>query len=207
MIDKIQWLGYGSFVIQGPPLIYINPWRVVRSVFHADVILVGHHQYEFCSPADIAKLRGPETRIITNEAVAQEIEDCTIIRPLQSVTIDRAGIKAIPAYSTTDMRFPAEAGGLGFVISLNYYDIYYAGSTEVIPELELVKPDIAILPINGGGILSVEDAVEVVKMMRPRWVIPSHWGGVGENATLVDAQRFKDLVGGRAEVIIPSTTR
>lgn len=207
MIDRIQWLGHGSFSIQGPPLIYINPWRVVRSVFHADVILVGHHHYEFCSPADIAKLRGPETQIITNEAVAQEIEGCTVIRPLQSITVDRAGIKAVPAYSLHDLRYPLEAGGLGFVVSLNYYDIYYAGCSQIIPEMNLLKPDIAILPINGSGTLTVEDAVEVVKSMRPRWVIPSHWGAIGEDATLVDAQRFKELVGGRAEVIIPTLSR
>ena len=54
MIDRIQWLGHGSFFIQGPPLIYINPSRVTRRTFLADVILVGHAHQEHFSVADIS---------------------------------------------------------------------------------------------------------------------------------------------------------
>ena len=99
MIEQIQWLGYGSFFIQGPPLIYINPSRVTRHTFLADVILVGHHHDDHFSMADIRKLRGPQTRVLTNEHLAKEIEGSHIIRPWQSIMVDRAGIKAIPAYS------------------------------------------------------------------------------------------------------------
>lgn len=198
MIDKIQHLGYASFLIQGPPLIYIDPWRIVKGVFHADAILISHNHYAHCSPADVDKLRGVDTLVIGNEAVAQELEDVTILRPLQSIQVDRAGIKAIPAYSPGDFRHPKEQGGLGFVISVNYYDIYYAGNTLMIPEMDLIRPDIAILPINGEGTLSSEDAVELIKQMHPRWVIPSHWRSIEE------AERFKAQVAGRAEVVIPS---
>ncbi len=207
MIDRIQWLGHGSFIIQGPPLIYINPWRVVRSVFHADVILVSHDHYEHCSLADIEKLRGESTLVIGNKNVASQIEGCKVLRPWQSITVDLASIKSVPAYSTKKLLHPIEDGGLGFVISLNFFDIYYAGDTEDIPDMERIKPDIAILPIDGNGTLNVTDAVEVVKKMRPRWVIPSNWGAVGDSATYLDAQAFKEAVGGRAEVIIPQLTR
>ncbi|MBI1280234.1 MAG: hypothetical protein GC179_19060 [Anaerolineaceae bacterium] len=200
MIEQIQWLGYGSFFIQGPPLIYINPSRVTRNTFLADVILVGHHHDEHFSLADINKLRGAQTRVITNETIAKEIEGSSVIRPWQSVMIDRAGIKAMPAYSKNGWQHPQSDGGLGFIISINYYDIYYAGDTEIIPEMSTIHPDIAILPIDGNGTLNVHDAVEVVKQMRPRWVIPCNWG-TGNQA---DARLFKNEVGGRAEVILPS---
>lgn len=200
MIERIQWLGHGSFFIQGPPLIYINPWRVARSIFHADVILVGHHHSEHCSLADISKLRGAETKIITSPQVAKEIEGCQILRPWQGIQIDRAGIKAVPAYSPKGWQHPQSDGGLGFLISLNYYDIYYAGDTEIIPEMERIRPDIAILPIDGNGTLDIFNAVEVVKQMRPRWVIPCNWGA-GDEANV---RLFQKEVGGRAEVIVPT---
>ena len=207
MIDHIRWLGHGSFVIQGPPLIYINPWRVVREVFLPDVLLIGHDHYAHCSPADIQKLRGPETHFFSNERVAAEIEGCTVLRPWQSITVDKARFTGIPAYSPNDPRHPAEAGGLGFLISLNLYDIYYAGDTQKIPEMERIRPDIAILPIDGNGTLTIAEAVEVVQMLQPRWVIPSNWGGSAESATPLDAQEFKKAVGSLAEVIIPSLSR
>lgn len=203
MIEQIQWLGHGSFMIQGPPLIYINPWKVIRAAFHADAILIGHDHYEHFSLADIDKLRGEHTKVISNEAVAAEINDVTVLKPWHTVSIDRAGIKAVPAYSTEDMHHPPEAGGLGFVISLNYYDIYYAGDTGVIPEMANIRPDIAILPIDGDGTLTVQQAAQLVDEMRPRWAIPCNWGTIIDGATIRDAQEFKSLVGGRAEVIIP----
>ncbi|HEX2907334.1 MAG TPA: MBL fold metallo-hydrolase [Phototrophicaceae bacterium] len=205
MIEQIQWLGHGSFFIPGPPLIYINPWRVARNTFHADVILVSHNHYDHCSLADISKLRGAETLVIGNEQVANEIEGCQILRPWQSIAVDRASIKAVPAYSPTSWQHPLGDGGLGFIISLNYFDIYYAGDTQIIPEMDSIRPDIAILPIDGNGTLTVNDAVEVVKQMRPRWVIPSNWGPLTEGASELDAKQFKREVGERAEVIIPNT--
>jgi L-ascorbate metabolism protein UlaG (beta-lactamase superfamily) len=199
MIENIRWLGHGSFFIQGPPLIYINPKRTSRSIFLADVILIGHHHDEHFSPADIEKLRGENTRIMSNEIVAREISNCEIIRPWQTTVIDRAGIKAIPAYSPTSWQHPLSDGGLGFIISLNYFDIYYAGDTQQIPEMNLIHPDIAILPIDGNGTMTVENAAEVVKHMRPRWVIPCNWGPGNEG----NARLFKQAVSGRAEVVLP----
>lgn len=207
MIERIQWLGHGGFLIQGPPIIYINPWRVVRTAFHADVILVSHDHYEHFSQADIEKLRGPDTIIISNDKVASEISGCVILRPWQSITIDKISIKAVPAYSPTDLRHPLEAGGLGFVISIEYYDIYYAGDTQHIPEMQLIHPDIAILPIDGLGTLTVNDAQEVVKEMRPRWVIPSNWDLIGTGAGKAQAIALKEAVGDTAEVVIPTLTK
>jgi L-ascorbate metabolism protein UlaG (beta-lactamase superfamily) len=206
MIDRIQWLGHGSFVIQGPPLIYINPWRVARSVFHADIILISDNDFQHCSPADIDKLRGPDTHVIGSHHVTQDVPDCTVLRPWQSLTMDRASIKAVPAYSPADRQHPADASGLGFVISLNLYDIYYAGNTCTVPEMHRMQPDIAILPIDGRGNLNVDDAIAVVKAMRPRWVIPSHWGFLG-SATQFDAQTLRDATRDIAEVLIPEAHR
>ncbi len=199
MIDQIKWLGHGSFFIQGPPLIYINPSLVARNTFLADVILVGHHHDEHFSLASIDKLRGAQTQIFTNEYLAKEIEGSTVLRPWQSVMVERAGIKAIPAYSPNGWQHPQSNGGLGFIISVNYYDIYYAGDTQIIPEMASIRPDIAILPIDGNGTLTVQEAVEVVKQMRPRWVIPCNWGP----GTQADARLFKKEVSGRAEVVLP----
>lgn len=205
MIDNIKWLGHGSFVIHGPPFIFINPWRVVRTAFHADLILITHEHYDHCSVADIEKLRGPDTIIIGNEKVASMVDGVKIIRPWQSMSFERISIKAIPAYAPDGIQHLKEDGGLGFVISLNFYDIYYAGDTKLIPEMQRISPDIAILPIDDNDTLNIDEAIRVVETLSPRWVIPSNWGTIGEGASAVDAQEFKKRVGGRTQVIIPSS--
>ncbi|MCA9892763.1 MAG: MBL fold metallo-hydrolase [Anaerolineae bacterium] len=203
MIDQISWLGHGTILIRSTPIIYINPWRVLRTPFHADLILVGHDHYDHCSIADIQKLRGEETIVIGNDRVAEQIEDTTVLRQWQSMNIGKASVKAVPAYCPNDPRHPLEHGGLGFVISMNYYDIYYAGDTCKIPEMHMLHPDIVILPIDGDGTLNPETAAEVTLQLKPRWVIPINWGATGEGATRLDALRFRDIIGGRAEVVMP----
>jgi L-ascorbate metabolism protein UlaG (beta-lactamase superfamily) len=200
MIDQVQWLGHGSFAILGNPLIYINPWKIIRSLQSAAVILIGHDHYEYCSLADIEKLRGANTQIIASPRAAAQIENCTVLRPWQSISVGRACIKGIPAYSTK--LGSSEDGGLGFVISMNYFDIYYAGHTGVIPEMAALHPDIAILPIDGSSTMTAVEAAQVTAQMRPKWVIPCNWGSSPSGTSRVDAQIFASEVGANAQVVL-----
>ncbi len=202
MIDQIQWLGHGSFAILSEPLIYINPWRVTASPRPADAILIGSDHYEYCSLADIEKLRGPNTQIIASRRAAEQIEGCTILRPWQSIAVGRCCIQGIPAYSPEHGSI--DDGSLGFVISLNYFDIYYAGHTGIIPEMATLHPDIAILPIDGNGTMNASEAAQAAAQMHPRWVIPCNWGFNASGTNRVDAQIFAREVGENAQVVLPS---
>jgi L-ascorbate metabolism protein UlaG (beta-lactamase superfamily) len=203
MIDQIIWLGHGSFLVKAEQYIYINPWKVGSGYPTADVILVGHHHYEHFSEPDIDRLRGPDTLILTNALVQEQLMEATILRPWHSQTVGRISIKALPAYSPQSLQHPLSDGGLGFVISVNYYDIYYAGDTQRIGEMAGLAPDIAILPIDGNGTLTPGEAAEVVRVMRPRWVIPCNWGKPLGGASAVDVAQFREEVGDTAEVIVP----
>jgi L-ascorbate metabolism protein UlaG (beta-lactamase superfamily) len=198
MIEQIQWLGHSSFVIHGSPTVYINPWRTTRTTHPADVILISHDHHENFSVADIRKLRDDHTQVIANERVARELEGCTVLRPWQSVCVGRACIKAVPAYSPTDSRHALEQGGLGFIVSVNFYDIYYAGDTQIIPEMASIHPDIAILPIDGDGTMTPEDAVQAVAQMRPRWAIPFNWN----SSNRVSAHLFQREAAAHTEVVL-----
>ncbi|MFN8447978.1 MAG: MBL fold metallo-hydrolase [Anaerolineae bacterium] len=201
MIEQVKWLGHGSFAIDSDPLIYINPWRVTRVSRPADVILIGHEHYAYCSPADIDKLRGPNTQVIACKRAAEHLDGCTVLRPWQSVAVGRACIKGVPAYSPRNGA--VDDGRLGFVISLNYFDIYYAGHTGVIPEMESLHPDIAILPIDGDTTMSASEAAQAIGQMHPRWAIPCNWGFNASGTNRVDAQIFAAEVGKSAEVVLP----
>lgn len=207
MIESIQWLGQASVRLQGPPLIHINPWRVARGAFLADVILVSQQDYTHCSPADVRKLHGPNTVIIANEAAKDLLPDdrVQVLRPWQSVCVDRARIAAIPAYNPRK-EDAASAPGLGFLISMDFYDIYYAGETGLIPEMERLRPDVAMLPLGLPDVMSEAEAVEAVRMLRPRWVLPIHWS-VGGGVRDLDIRSFASALGDLATVISPALTR
>ena len=206
MIERIQWQGHGSFAIHGSPFIQIAPWRVVKRESPPDIVLIGHDHYDHCSPADVEKIRGDHTVIIGNERVARVIKDTTVLREWHSISVDRASITAAPAYSAKDPRHPPEAGGLGFVISLDYFDIYYVGDSQIVPAMKHLRPDILLLPIDGYGRLTVDEALRLVDMLKPRWAIPYNWGGAGEEATQLDAQSFKSRVRAPTEALLLPVT-
>ncbi|MCA9914878.1 MAG: MBL fold metallo-hydrolase [Anaerolineae bacterium] len=205
MIEQIRWLGHGSIVIEGSPILYINPWRIVRTAFHADAILVTSDSYDLCSSADIEKLRGPATHLIGSEQVAAQVDNVTVLRAWQSVSVDRASIKAIPivrakADGTT---IPVD-GSFGYVVSENYYDIYYTGHTSIMPQMQYMHPDIAIIPVDQRGGYTLDDAIALVDTLRPRWVIPCNWGTTDYGASQVVAQEFRKRVEGVTEVVMPN---
>ena len=202
MIDRIRWQGHGSFVIEGKPSIQIAPWRVVKSDKPPDVILIGHDHFDHCSPADIEKIRGENTVVIGSESAARVIPEVKVLREWQSISVERASITAIPAATRRSARASTTDGRLGFLISLDLYDIYYVGESEVIPDVRHFMPDIILLPIDGYGRLSVEAGLELVDMMKPAWAIPYNWGSAGAEATELDAQSFRSRVTGATEVLL-----
>jgi L-ascorbate metabolism protein UlaG (beta-lactamase superfamily) len=204
MIERVEWLGHASFRILGKPLIYIDPWRVARNASYADIILVTHDHYDHCSPADVEKLRGPGSVVVTNGMAAALLGQTTVLRPWQVLNIDKVCIKAVPAYNS---HHPKEFEGLGFVVSMDHYDIYYAGDTDVIPEMSMIRADIAILPIAGRQTMNFESAAEAVRRLRPRWVIPSHWGTLSEGGTALDVRMFEEQIGDMAQVVMPEQLR
>jgi len=207
LIERIEWQGHGSFAIKGSPAIQIAPWRVVKREAPPDLILIGHDHYDHCSPADVEKIRGEGTVIIGNESVARAISGTTVLREWHSIRVNQASVKAVPAFAPGDPRHPPEAGGLGFVISLDYFDIYYVGDSKIVPGMERLSPDIVLLPIDGYGRLSADEALHLIDTLQPRWAIPYNWGGAGEEATHLDAQSFKSRAGDQTEVLLLPITQ
>jgi L-ascorbate metabolism protein UlaG (beta-lactamase superfamily) len=84
----------------------------------------------------------------------------------------------------------------GFVIKTRERTIYHAGDTGLFLDMELIGRlhplDIALLPIGGNFTMGIDDAVEAVKMLAPRTVIPMHYGTFPVIA--VDPQLFRKKV-------------
>jgi L-ascorbate metabolism protein UlaG (beta-lactamase superfamily) len=69
--------------------------------------------------------------------------------------------------------------------------IYRAGDTDLIPEMDSIQADIALLPVSGKYTMTADEAVQTAQKIRPQVVIPMHHGA-GVAGTTEDAQRFRD---------------
>lgn len=200
MIEKISWLGHASFKIADDKVVYIDPWKLGRAE-PADMILVTHSHYDHCSPQDVAKLQKEGTVIVTVADCAGKFRgDVRIMKPGDSLKIDEVTIEAVPAYNTDKPNHPKAAGGVGFIIEMGGSRIYHAGDTDLIPEMEGIKADIALLPV-AGPTMTAEEAAQAAERINPQVAIPMHYGEfVGSRA---DAEKFKRLCSCEVRILEP----
>jgi L-ascorbate metabolism protein UlaG (beta-lactamase superfamily) len=209
MAPRISWLGHASFKIEGDAkVVYIDPWQLKNGP-KADVILITHDHHDHCSPDDVLKIQKSDTVIVTVPAAAEKLSG-TIkeVTPGDKITAQGLEIRAVPAYNTNKFRSPGvpfhprESQYVGYVLTVEGTRIYHAGDTDVIPEMESIETDVALLPVSGIYVMTSDEAAEAANMIKPRKVIPMHVGrGIGD---LKDRDAFKGKVS--MEVEIPSVS-
>ncbi|MFQ5864459.1 MAG: MBL fold metallo-hydrolase [bacterium] len=191
MENEITWLGHDSFKIKGESIIYIDPWKL-KNGEQADIILITHDHYDHFSQEDIERIRTDETVVVANKTVAKSLNGpVRIVEAGDKLSVKGVEIEAVPAYNINKQFHPKSAGGLGFIVQMGGESIYHAGDTDLIPEMESVQCDIALLPVSGTYVMTAEEAAEAAKKINPKLCIPMHYGEIV--GTVKDAHQFKVL--------------
>jgi L-ascorbate metabolism protein UlaG (beta-lactamase superfamily) len=98
----------------------------------------------------------------------------------------------VHAYNTNKKFHPKSDDKVGFVISITNNRIYHAGDTDLIPEMESIRPDIAFVPVSGTYVMNAEEAAKAVnELLRLKKIATPYGAIVG---TEEDAKKFKNLV-------------
>jgi len=198
MLNRIHWLGHDTFRIDGPKIIYFDPYQISEGNPKGDLILISHDHSDHCSPEDVERIRGDDTVIVTIEAAAEKLAGNTrVVEPGDAVTVHGIEVEAVPAYNVNKFRSPGEpfhpkeAGHVGFVITVGGKRIYHAGDTDPIPEMaDLEDIDVALLPVSGVYVMTAEEAIEAARTIEPGVAVPMHVGrGIGSPEA---AETFKD---------------
>lgn len=205
MIENIHWLGHASFRIENDKTIYIDPYELKGKPPEADLILISHDHYDHCSPDDVAKVAKDDTVIVTIAAAAQRLKgDVRVVKPGESLTVHGIPIETVPAYNVNKFRSPGvpfhpqESGDVGFIFTVAGQRIYHAGDTDVIPEMDDIRADIALLPVGGTYSMTAGEASQAANRIKPKVAIPMHHSAIV--GSVKDAERFRDLC--EMEVVI-----
>lgn len=202
----IVWLGHASFRITGDDkVVYVDPWQI-RGGPPADVILISHDHFDHLSVEDVQKVRTDETVIVAAAPAAKKLSGpVRSVKPGDRLTARGIDIEVVPAYNVNKFRSPGNpyhpqgAGYVGFVFTVAGKRVYFAGDTDVIPEMADIRADIALLPVSGTYVMTADEAVEAARTIQPKVAIPMHYGAIVGSEE--DAQHFKTHAPVRVEIL------
>ena len=121
-----------------------------------------------------------------------------VVEPGREVIFGDVKISVLPAYNTDKPFHSIDEGWVGYLIKIEDVLIYHAGDTDKIPEMQKLtgykqkdKKFVALLPVGGRFTMSVEEAVEEAKLIKPSLAIPMHYGSIV--GTKEDAEEFCEM--------------
>jgi len=168
--------GYtGYFENQGIPLDELQD--------KADIVLISHYHKDHIQQEALDRIIKKDTIVIAPRACANRINanDIRFVKPGDSLDVYNVKIAAVDAYNTLEghstRKVHHKGDFVGYIIYIENKAIYFAGDTDLIPEMrDLGAIDIAFLPIGGTFVMDLEEAVDAVCIIHPKVLYPMHQG-------------------------------
>ena len=202
MTTRITYLGHATVLIEVAGSRLLTDPILRRAVFGGiirragetpevegpDAVLLSHQHADHL---DLPSLRalGSDTPIVAPRGVGRRLRRAgmSTVHEMEAGDareVGEAEVVATPAvHDGRRLPFGRAAEALGYEIRGAGHRLYFAGDTDLFPEMsELAGVDIALLPIGGWGPtvgeghLDPERAARAAAMIRPRIAIPIHWG-------------------------------
>jgi L-ascorbate metabolism protein UlaG (beta-lactamase superfamily) len=201
MAVTIQWLGHASVKIKGDKVIYFDPWKLKSGVDKADIILVSHTHHDHFSPDDIERIKKFGTVVVATKDATGLSGEVKFVKPGDVINVSGVKIEAVPMYNVDKRFHPKASGWCGYVVELSGVRFYFAGDTDLIPEMSTLKNiDYAFLPIGGTYTMTPEEAAKAANIIKPKVaVIPIHFGDIVGSKE--DAAKFKMLAKCNVEIL------
>jgi len=207
---KLTFLGHAAVALRaGPHEILIDPFltgnpkaAVAAEALAPGTIVITHAHGDHVGDA-VAIARRAGSRIVSSVEIVGKLQrdgaegvDFLGANIGGRVAMPFGALRFTPAWHSSS--FPDGTYGgmpMGVVVEVGGWRIYHAGDTGLFSDMALVGRrglDVALLPIGGHFTMDPEEALEAVRLLRPRHVVPIHYGTFG--LIEQDAVAFRDAV-------------
>jgi len=161
-----------------------------------DAVLLSHLHHDHLDRPSLRRLAG-SPRLIAPHGTRRLVRRLGVVvdelRPGDRADVNGVPVQAVRAVHGSSRLWRAGPSGepLGFVVS-EAPSVYFAGDTDLFPEMERLRPlDVALLPVAGWGPklgpghMDPARAAEAVALLGARVAIPIHWGTLRPRLTRV----------------------
>ncbi len=201
ILDKINVIVHSTVRIDGDKVIYFDPYKLPGNMSKADIIFITHEHGDHMSPDDVAKIATDSTVIVIPKTIAYPFKGKVIqVAVGEETVVEGIPVKVVPAYNTNKQFHTKDKGWVGYIVTVDSTKVYFAGDTDRIPEMKAFDADIALLPVSGTYVMTAGEAANAALDIKPKVAIPMHYGTVVGSKN--DAERFKELLKGKIEVVI-----
>ena len=175
-LAHLRWYRQSSFRLSTAEgkTVYIDPWRVPAREGRADLILVTHPHGDHLDRGSVNGLSGPATQRVMPRSCAEP--GWTAIAAGETLRAGPAVVTAVPAYNIGKPFHPRAEAWVGYLLEVDGIRIYHAGDTDLIPEMNGLSPDIALLPIGGMFAMNARAAERAAAALEATLCIPMHFG-------------------------------
>jgi L-ascorbate metabolism protein UlaG (beta-lactamase superfamily) len=201
MATELTWLGHGTWSIRTgkhtlllDPFLADNPLAPVKPEdVAADYILVSHGHFDHVADA-VAIARRTGATVIANFEICQWLTR----QGVEKTHAQNIGggfhhpfgrVKMTIAHHTSMLPDGTDGGtAAGFLLSLPEGNVYFACDTGLFYDMQLIGSAglaLAALPIGDNFTMGPDDALEAVKLLNPRRVVPVHnatWPVIAQDA-------------------------
>jgi len=200
---SFHWLGHDGFkILADGKTIYIDPYQLSKAQQNkkdADIVFISHNHFDHLSMDDLKHVIGKKTSIVAAKECVDQLKSVGAaevkgVAPGDKVTVQGLPIEILAAYNTNKKFHPKADNKVGFVITASNMRIYHTGDTDAIPEMDMARPDVALVPVSGTYVMTAEEAAGAVneKIKPKKLAIPMHYGAIVGSEQ--DAAKFKQLV-------------
>lgn len=182
---RLEYIGHSCFVLETQdiqilidPFISKNPLiKANLDYFTPNLILVSHDHFDHLGDTEsIAKANN--STVICENSLGEKLKakGLWVLFGTVGDTINYKGLEItfVKAVHRSDSGIAT-----GLIIKTLEHTIYFAGDTDYFLEIkeiaEKYKPDIAILPIGGVYTIDPKGAIDFLKELKPKIVIPMHY--------------------------------